>query len=131
MIASKGDCLAAWQLSLVKGSLVAVKRLKDYLESGKAYDNSLAYYEENLNDLGDLRREIEESVYHDEVADSASSWLFDIRRSIARAEEKLREKAEQIIRLNKECMSDSFCTFRNGHLCVPVKKNGKRKFRGP
>ena len=130
MIASKGDCLAAWQLSLVKGSLVAVKRLKDYLESGKAYDNSLAYYEENLNDLGDLRREIEESVYHDEVADSASSWLFDIRRSIARAEEKLREKAEQIIRLNKECMSDSFCTFRNGHLCVPVKKEWKAKVPG-
>ena len=130
MIASKGDCLAAWQLSLVKGSLVAVKRLKDYLESGKAYDNSLAYYEENLNDLGDLRREIEESVYHDEVADSASPWLFDIRRSIVRAEEKLREKAEQIIRLNKECMSDSFCTFRNGHLCVPVKKEWKAKVPG-
>lgn len=130
MIASKGDCLAAWQLSLVKGSLVAVKRLKDYLESGKVYDNSLAYYEENLDALEELREEIEKAVCHDEVADSASPWLFDVRREIVKTEEKLREKAEQIIRLNRDFMSDSFCTFRNGHLCVPVKKEWKAKVPG-
>ena len=129
LIASKGDCLAPWQLEKVKVALIAVRRLKDYLERGKAYDNSLAYYEENLNALEDLRREIDNAIYNDEVTDHASARLKDIRRDIQRCEEKMREKAEQVIRNNKEYMSDSFSTFRNGRICVPVKK--EYKFRIP
>ena len=41
----------------------------------------------------------------------------------------MREKAEALIRSNKECMSDSFSTIRNGHVCIPVKK--EYKFRVP
>ncbi|MGN0986733.1 MAG: DNA mismatch repair protein MutS [Otoolea sp.] len=129
MIASKGDCLTAGQLSKVKGALVAVKRLRDYLEKGKSYDISLAYDAENLETLEPLKEAIEEAVFNDEVADSASVTLREIRRSIMRAEEEMREKADQMIRKNKECMSDSFSTFRNGRLCLPVKK--EYKFRIP
>ena len=129
LIASKGDCLAPWQLEKVKVALIAVRRLKDYLERGKAYDNSLAYYEENLNALEDLRREIDNAIYNDEVTDHASARLKDIRRDIQRCEEKMREKAEQVIRNNKEYMSDSFSTFRNGRICVPVKKEYKLLLR--
>lgn len=130
MIASKGDCLAPWQLEQVKSALIAVKRLMDYLERGKAYDNSLAYYVENLDDLADLKEEINTAIYGDEVADRASARLQDIRRDIQRSEEKMREKADQVIRSNKECMSDSFSTFRNGHICIPVKKEYKFRISG-
>ncbi len=129
MITSKGDCLTAGQLSKVKGALVAVKRLRDYLEKGKSYDISLAYDTENLETLESLKEAIEEAVFNDEVADRASVTLREIRRSILRAEEEMREKADQMIRKNKECMSDSFSTFRNGRLCLPVKK--EYKFRIP
>ncbi|MBE5877300.1 MAG: DNA mismatch repair protein MutS [Lachnospiraceae bacterium] len=129
MIASKGDCLAPYQLELVRTSLTAVRRMMDYLERGKGYDNSLAYYEENLDDLQELRDEISQSIYNEMVADTASSWLQEVRRDILRSEEKMREKAEQVIRSNKECMSDNFSTFRNGHVCIPVKK--EYKFRIP
>ena len=40
MVADKGDCLTPYQLERVEKVLVAVKRLKDYLERGKAYGNS-------------------------------------------------------------------------------------------
>lgn len=50
-IASKGDCLSAFQLEQVKDALVAVRRMSDYLERGKAYSISLAYYAENLDVL--------------------------------------------------------------------------------
>lgn len=130
LIASKGDCLAPWQLEKVKASLIAIRRLKDYLERGKAYDNSLAYYAENLNALEDLRREIDNAIYNDDVVDHASAHLKDIRRDIQYCEEKMREKAEQVIRSNKECMSDSFTTFRNGRICVPVKKEYKFRISG-
>lgn len=50
-IAKKGDCLTADQLETVEMSLAAVKRLREYLNRGKQYEISLAYYEENLDDL--------------------------------------------------------------------------------
>ncbi len=58
MIADKGDCLTPYQIERVEKVLVAVARLKDYLERGKMYNNSLAYYEENLDGLIELREEI-------------------------------------------------------------------------
>lgn len=130
MIVSKGDCLAAAQLEIVKAALVAVRRLKDYLERGKAYDISLAYYAENLDALDELRREIEQSVWNEQVADNASARLQELRRDIKNCEDKMREKAEQIMRSNKECMSDSFSTIRNGRVCIPVKKEYKFKIPG-
>ncbi|NCD02163.1 MAG: DNA mismatch repair protein MutS [Clostridia bacterium] len=130
MAVSKGDCLTAHQLEQVRGALVAVRRLIDYLEKGKAYDNSLAYYVENLDDIAGLKSEIDEAIYSGEVADGASVRLRDVRRDILKSEDKMREKAEQIGRSNKDCMSDSFCTSRNGHICVPVKKEYKFKIPG-
>jgi len=127
--AAKGECLSAGELEQVKNALVAVRRLSDYLTRGKVYDNSLAYYVENLDPLEDLRLEIEQSIFSGEVADQASELLRDIRRNIIRSEEKMREKADQVIRNNKEYMSDSFSTIRNGRICVPVKK--EHKFRIP
>ena len=112
MAVSKDDCLSATQLEIVKLALVAVRRLKDYLERGKAYDISLAYYAENLDALDDLRREIEQAVWNEQVVDNASAHLQQLRRSIQNCEDKMREKAEQIMRSNKECMSDSFSTIR-------------------
>lgn len=34
------------------------------------------------------------------------------------------------MRSNKDCMADSFCTHRNGRICVPVKKEYKWKIPG-
>ena len=55
MIAEKGACLTPYQLERVEKVLVVVKRLKDYLSKGKLYQNSLAYYDENLDELPELR----------------------------------------------------------------------------
>lgn len=129
LTAKKGDCLSAGQLEGVQNALVAVGRLKSYLEKGKACENSLAWYTENLDDLEELKEEISRTVSNGEVADYASAGLQRIRRAILRSEEKMREKAEGAIRSNKECMSDNFATFRNGHICIPVKK--EYKFRIP
>ncbi len=130
MVVSKDDCLSAAQLEIVKAALVAVRRLKDYLERGKAYDISLAYYAENLDALDELRREIESAIWNEQVADNASARLQELRRDIQNCEDKMREKAEQIMRSNKECMSDSFSTIRNGRVCIPVKKEYKFKVPG-
>ena len=58
LAAEKGDCLTPYQLERVEKALVIIRRLKDYLVRGKIYQNSLAYYYENLDELSELRCEI-------------------------------------------------------------------------
>ena len=54
LIAEKGDCLTPYQLERVEMVLVVIRRLKDYLARGKMYQNSLSYYDENLDELSEL-----------------------------------------------------------------------------
>lgn len=130
IIAEKGDCLTPYQLERVEKILVAVKRLKDYLGRGKLYENSLAYYEENLDTAEMLREEISRQIRNGTVDDYATKELKQIRGDITRCEEQMKQKADQVMRSNKECMADSYCTTRNGRICVPVKKEYKFKISG-
>ena len=127
--AEKGDCLTPYQLERVEKVLAAVRRLRDYLSRGRSLENSLAYYDENLNALEEVREEIARQIRGGEVDDYASKDLQQIRSRMERCKEEMKQKAEQIMRSNKECMADSYCTTRNGRICVPVKK--EYKFRIP
>ena len=129
MEAGKGACLTPYQLERVEKVLVVVERLKDYLARGKLFENPLAYYDENLDELKDLREEICRQIRYEAVDDHATNVLYDVRTRIARAEEAVKQKAEQVIRNNKDCMADTFYTLRNGRVCVPVKK--EYRFRIP
>ena len=129
MEAGKGACLTPYQLERVEKVLVVVERLKDYLARGKQYENPLAYYGENFDELKELREEICRQIRYEAVDDHASNVLYDVRTRIARAEEAVKQKAEQVIRNNKDCMADTFYTLRNGRVCVPVKK--EYRFRIP
>ena len=129
MEAGKGACLTPYQLERVEKVLVVVERLKDYLARGKQYENPLAYYDENFDELKELREEICRQIRYEAVDDHASNVLYDVRTRIARAEEAVKQKAEQVIRNNKDCMADTFYTLRNGRVCVPVKK--EYRFRIP
>ncbi len=128
--AAKGDCLGAKELLAVSQSLAAVSRLKRYLEKGKQRCISLAFREENLHALEDLRNVIESQIVNEGVTDHATKLLRNLRSAISVAEDKMREKAEAVIRANKECMSDQFSTMRNGHVCIPVKKEYKFRISG-
>ena len=130
MIAEKGDCLTPYQLERVEKVLVVIRRLKDYLSRGKMYENSLVYYDENLDDVSELREEIRSKIRGSIVDDYATKGLESTRRQINECEEQMKQKAEQILRSNKECMTDNYCTLRNGRICLPVKKEYKIKISG-
>lgn len=129
MIAEKGDCLTPYQLERVERVLAAVERMKRYLEKGKEDNNPLAFYEENLDAVEELREEIGRQIRGGAVDDYATKELAQIRNQIVRWEEEMKQKAEQVMRAHKECMADHYCTMRNGRICVPVKK--EYKFRIP
>ncbi len=129
-LAVKESCLTPYQLERIEKAIVAVGRLKSYLEHGKQFDNPLAYYEMNLEPMEELREEIARQIRGGEVDDYASRLLFETRRDIENLKEKMRQKAEQIIRSNKEYMADNFSTLRSGRICIPVKKEYKWKIPG-
>ncbi len=129
-IAKKGDCLTPYQLEKVGMILTAVRRLKDYLERGKMFENPLAYYEENFDCADELREEIARQIRSERVDDYASKELSQLRMQIAKKTEDMKQKADQIMRSNKDAMADSFSTYRNGRLCLPVKKEYKHRIPG-
>ncbi len=129
-VAEKGDCMTPYQLERTRNVLVALKRLKEYLEKGKVYENSLAYYAENLDDAPQLREEIITKIRGGAVDDFASKELSQIRNRIIKCEEQMKQKAEQLMRSHKAYMADNYYTLRNGRICLPVKKEYKLKVSG-
>lgn len=130
VMAEKGSCLTPYQLERVEKVLVVISRLKDYLKRGKMYDNPISFYEENMDSQDELKEEIRRQIRGGEVDDYASKELRNIRSQIVKCEEQMKRKAEQVMQANKQCMADSYCTFRNGRICIPVKKEYKLKISG-
>lgn len=128
--AVKGDCLSISQLEDMEKSLVAVMRLKNYLSRCKQWEISLAYYDENLDCLDNLKESISMQIRNGRIDDNASKDLKSFRDEIERNERCMREKVDAVIRANKESLSDNFSTLRNGHICIPVKKEYKYKIKG-
>jgi len=128
--AEKGECLSPGQLEETGNSLVAVMRLKQYLIRCKQFEIPLAYYEENLDELHDMKEMIQLQIRGGRVDDGASRLLKTLRSEIERVRERMQEKADAVMRANRACMSDSFSTVRSGHLCIPVKKEYKFKISG-
>lgn len=129
-IAQRGDCLTPYQLERVNSILIVLERLASYLGRGKKFQNSLGFFDESLNTQEELREEIERQIRGESVDDRASKELFEIRMKITQLEDEMKQKAEMIIRNNRDCMADNFYTTRNGRICVPVKKEYRYKIAG-
>ena len=84
-----------------------------------------------------VRKPLEEHIdrcilSEDEMADSASPTLRDIRRNIARQNESIRSKMNSILSSseNKTILQDSIFTIRQGRYVVPVKQEHRTKVKG-
>lgn len=128
--AVKGELLSAEQLEDTGVFLGAVKRLKAYLERGTGAGIGIAFYEKNLVYPEEIHKEIEHAIRYGRVDDYASAALRNIRTRIVLLEEKRKNKAEGLLRTNKEYAADSYCVTRNGRLCLPIKSVYKNKIKG-
>lgn len=127
---SRGELLLPEQIEQIGFFLVAVKRLKTYLDKGKEKQIGLAFYSDNLVVHSELYQEIERTIRHGKIDDYATKTLKNIRRQLQDINEKIREKAESIIKANKSFVADSYVVYRNGKTCIPVKKQYKGKVEG-
>ncbi len=128
--ALRGEMLLPEEIEGIGAFLTAVSRMRSYLERGKTSGIALAYYAENLSPLEELREEIGRAVRGGQVDNSASAGLLRIRRELEALEERLKEKADGLLRSKKSWMAESFVVRRNGRICLPVKQEYKGKVEG-
>lgn len=88
---------------------------------------------EVLDVFKDLAEEIDRSIEsEDTVSDNASSELRYIRRSIARQNETIKNRINQMINKadNQSMLQDAIVTVRDGRYVIPVKQEHRSKFPG-
>ena len=129
-LSDKGSMLTAEQLGRVSVFLASCKRTRQYLQRAEALDVGLAYQGRALDDLGDLRDEIDASVQGDTVLDAASPALRDIRRKIERQSAQIKEKLDALLRGRRNMFTDGYVSIRNGRYVLPVKKEFKHQIQG-
>lgn len=128
--ADAGELLSAEEVEALGTFLTNTGRMARYLDRGCERQISLAFYRENLNPLETLCEEILRCIRNGRVDDAASPTLRDVRRKCLQLEEKIRSKAEAVLRSQKSCMAENFTVYRSGRLCLPVRKDCKAKVPG-
>ncbi|MCD7960157.1 MAG: endonuclease MutS2 [Ruminococcus sp.] len=80
-----------------------------------------------------LLEKLERSILsEEEIADAASPALADIRRKQSRAQQKLRETLDRMMKRQEvqDCLQDSRVTIRDGRFVLPVKAEHRGKIAG-
>lgn len=128
--AVQGQCLSAGELEQLEQMLAGIWRLKTYLGKTKYLETGLAYYDENLEELSELRAQIGDAIRNGRVDDKASRYLESLRREIQNVDDQIRKKAESVLRTHKAWTAEAYVTIKNGRFCIPVKKEHRSRLSG-
>ncbi len=129
-IAEKGSMLTCEQLLFISTYIVSCKRVKNYLKKAMSINDAIASYGESIIDLSPLSEEINLCIRGNQVEDSASPILKDIRRKLENIKSDIKTKLNAMLRSKKEWFSESFVSNRGGHYVLPVKKEFKHQVNG-
>lgn len=123
-----GSVLNPGELLRISDTLRAARNLKNYCaesdSSGNEDSNRIRGLIESLTSNKRLEDKINIAIVsEEEIADSASNTLANIRRQIKEQQNSIKEKLNSMIRSPKyqKVMQDSIVTLREGRYVVPVK----------
>lgn len=121
----------------VKGGILSMAELLEVASALRNFQNLVSWYhltEHDMLPVDDLfyaltpqpalEKSISSSILSpDEMADSASNTLFEIRRKIRAMENSIRDKLDNIIKnsTTNKFLQDAVVSLRNGRFVVPVK----------
>lgn len=131
--ARKGGTLTMRQLLQILYNMKVTGNAITFLKSDLEYLPIIMGMSEVLVPFPKLAERIDRSILsEDEMADSASPELRNIRRSIARQNEAIRSKMNHILNSsdNKTFLQDAIVTMRDGRYVVPVKAEHRAKMPG-
>ena len=123
-ICAKGGSLSAGMLLNVAELLRASRAARDALVTDRENTPILKAKAEGLFVARNIEKDITDAIIsEDEIADRASSELMNIRRHLRGAQERIREKLNQMIRsaVLQKALQDPIITVRNNRYVLPVR----------
>ena len=133
-LANKGGSLTMKELIEVARDIRIAKDIITFMKSDELPELPLIKDMTDLIvDVPHLREEIDRCIISDdEMADSASPKLKDIRRNIARQNEAIRAKLAKMITSSetKSYLQDAIVTMRDGRYVIPVKQEHRQRIPG-
>lgn len=130
--ASVGAVLQPSELLKVQNSIYALRLLKSCVESAEGCD-SLKDITAWVRVCDELERDITNAVESEtSIKDNASEKLYSLRRAIAKANAKLRDRLDGFTRQNdiSKYLQDNIVTLRGGRYVVPVRSECRSAVKG-
>ena len=122
--AQKGACLSPRMLLDISAFLRAARAARSALVRDRDDTPILTGLASRLTVLERVETDINDAILsEEEIADRASADLYQIRRQIRSANERMRDKLNQMIRSSSfaKNLQDSIITMRGDRYCIPVK----------
>ena len=122
--AQKGACLSPRMLLDISAFLRAARAARSALVREREDTPILTGLASRLTVLERVETDINDAILsEEEIADRASADLYQIRRQIRSANERMRDKLNQMIRSSSfaKNLQDSIITMRGDRYCIPVK----------
>ena len=123
-LCEKGGTLSAGMLLNVAEALRASRSARDVLITDRDNTPILRGRAEGLVDARNLERDITDAILSpDEIADRASSELMNIRRHLRGAQDRIKDRLNQMIHsaTMQKYLQDPILTVRNGRYVLPVR----------
>ncbi|WP_108671523.1 endonuclease MutS2 [Peribacillus acanthi] len=128
----KGIALRVDQLMKVLLFLDSCEKMKRFMKDKDYVAPRVSTYVAGIEDLSSLAEEIMRCIRNNMIDDYASKELLRLRKQIGIVEERIKEKAESMVRSKKmeAFLQDSMVVIRNGRYTLPIKKEYKTKVKG-
>ena len=122
-LAQKGSTLSQKALLMVAEALRAARSARSSLVTERENTPLITSGASRLQLFSQLEKDITEAILsEEEMSDHASPLLYDIRRNIAKANEKVRTRLNQMVRGEmSKYLQEAIVTVRNGRYVVPVR----------
>lgn len=131
--ARKGGALTMKQLLQIHYNLSIASRIVSFMKSDLPELPLIRSMTELLVVMPRLMENIDRCILsEDEMSDNASGELRSIRRTMARQNEAIRNKLNQMISstANRTYLQDAIVTIRDGRYVIPVKQEHRAHFPG-
>ncbi len=123
-LAEKGATLSPKALMEIAALLQAARTARKSLDTERENTPMLKALAQHLSTLRNVEQDITDAIIsEDEIADRASNELANIRRHLRGANDRIKEKLNQMIRNTafQKYLQDPLITMRNDRYCLPVK----------
>lgn len=133
-MARRGRCLSMRELLQVKRSLQIAREVKNFLSTDMPDGlKALPEIGSLLVAVPQLEQDIDRSILsEDEMSDSASPALRDIRRDIRNKNEQIKARLQKMVGSGsaKTHLQEAIVTMRNGRYVIPVKREYQSLYPG-